>query len=95
LLRPPAVNWLRWPSPRPREPSGSEAQVPAGGDSMRQALAVTTELPPAGETQFRRTHKNSEHRFLKIMCHDCPVEIAVRGLDKKWALYTLRDIGVF
>jgi DNA-binding HxlR family transcriptional regulator len=62
---------------------------------MHQTLAVTTELPPAEETQFRRTHKNSEHRFLKILFRDCPVEIALRVLGKKWALYTLRDIGVY
>src|SRR5271156_1109358 len=47
------------------------------------------------ETQFRRTHKNSERRFLKILFRDCPVEIALRVLGKKWAVYTLRDIGLY
>jgi DNA-binding HxlR family transcriptional regulator len=56
---------------------------------------VTTQLPPAEETQLRRTHKNSEHRSLKILFRDCPVEIVLRVLGKKWALYTLGDIGVY
>jgi DNA-binding HxlR family transcriptional regulator len=62
---------------------------------MPEALALSVEAPPLEDTQFRRTHKNSERRFLRILFRDCPVEIALRVLGKKWALYTLRDIGVY
>jgi DNA-binding HxlR family transcriptional regulator len=62
---------------------------------MQEGLSLSVEVPALEETQFRRTHKNSERRFLKILFRDCPVEIALRVLGKKWALYTLRDIGVY
>jgi DNA-binding HxlR family transcriptional regulator len=61
----------------------------------RDPVRFTSYAPASEETQFRRTHKNSERRFLRILFRDCPVEISLRVLGKKWALYTLRDIGVY
>jgi DNA-binding HxlR family transcriptional regulator len=61
----------------------------------RDPLRITSSAPASEETEFRRTHRNSERRFLRILFRDCPVEISLSVLGKKWALYTLRDIGVY
>ena len=47
------------------------------------------------ETEFRRTHKNSKLRFLKFRFRDCPLQISLGAIGKKWALTLLRDIGIY
>jgi DNA-binding HxlR family transcriptional regulator len=81
-----------------REVVRVEANVPADeirAPAAEDSVAISLNSIASEETQFRRTHKNSERRFLKILFRDCPVEVALSVLGKKWALYTLRDIGVY
>jgi len=55
-----------------------------------QALSESEE-----ETEFRRTHRNSKLRFLKFRFRDCPLQISLGVLGKKWTLTVLRDIGIY
>jgi DNA-binding HxlR family transcriptional regulator len=48
------------------------------------------------ETDFRRTHKNLEARYLgPIDFADCPVETTLGVLGRKWGIVIIRDIGVY
>jgi len=48
------------------------------------------------ETDFRRTHKNLEARYLSpIDFADCPVEATLGVLGRKWSIVIIRDIGVY
>jgi len=49
------------------------------------------------ESEFRRTHKNIEPRFLNASLDfaDCPVEASLGVLGKKWTILIIRDIGVY
>jgi DNA-binding HxlR family transcriptional regulator len=81
-----------------REVAKAQASVPPDdiiAPAAQESIAISLRPLEGEETQFRRTHRNSTRRFLKILFRDCPVEIALRVLGKKWAVYTLRDIGVY
>jgi DNA-binding HxlR family transcriptional regulator len=55
---------------------------------LQQQLAV--------ESEFRRTHKNLESRYLQsIDFADCPVEASLGVLGKKWTVLIIRDIGMY
>ena len=48
------------------------------------------------ETDFRRSHKNLDSRYLSpIDFADCPVESALGVLGRKWSVVIIRDIGVY
>ena len=47
------------------------------------------------ESEFRRTHKNFQPRFVNVEFADCPVETSLETLGKKWAMSIIRDIGVY
>jgi len=48
------------------------------------------------ETDFRRSHKNLDSRYLgPIDFADCPVESALGVLGRKWSIVIIRDIGVY
>ena len=49
------------------------------------------------ESEFRRTHRNLESRFLNpsLDFADCPVEASLGVLGKKWTILIVRDIGVY
>ena len=48
------------------------------------------------ETDFRRSHKNLEPRYLSpIDFADCPVEATLGVLGRKWSIVIIRDIGVY
>ncbi len=48
------------------------------------------------ESDFRRTHKNLEPRYItKIDFADCPVEATLGVLGKKWTMLVLRDIAMY
>jgi DNA-binding HxlR family transcriptional regulator len=47
------------------------------------------------ESDFRRTHKNLEVRYLNFRFADCPVEKCVGTLGKKWTLLIVRDIAIY
>ena len=47
------------------------------------------------QTQFQRTHADSELVFLKFRFTECPVSVSLGVLGKKWALVVLRDIGIY
>jgi DNA-binding HxlR family transcriptional regulator len=48
------------------------------------------------ESEFRRTHKNLETRYLLYNDFaDCPVQASLGLLGKKWTILILRDIGMY
>ena len=47
------------------------------------------------ESEFRRTHKHLENKFLKLKFADCPVSTTLGVLGKKWSLLILRDISSY
>jgi DNA-binding HxlR family transcriptional regulator len=47
------------------------------------------------ESEFSRTHKDLEMRFLKIRFADCPISSSLGVLGKKWALLIIRDMAGF
>jgi DNA-binding HxlR family transcriptional regulator len=47
------------------------------------------------ESEFRRTHKHLELKFLKLKFADCPVSTTLGVLGKKWSLLVLRDIHYY
>lgn len=47
------------------------------------------------ETRFRRTHKPFQPKFINVEFADCPVEMGLDTLGKKWAMSIIRDIGVY
>ena len=47
------------------------------------------------ESQFRRTHRNFQPRFINVEFADCPVETSLNILGKKWAMSIIRDVGVY
>ena len=47
------------------------------------------------ESDFTRTHKNLESRYLNIEFADCPVEASLGLLGKKWTILVIRDIGIY
>ncbi len=47
------------------------------------------------ESEFRRTHRNFQPRFINGEFADCPVETSLDTLGKKWAMSIIRDIGVY
>jgi DNA-binding HxlR family transcriptional regulator len=49
------------------------------------------ELAP--ESEFRRTHKNLQARWLNVTFLNCPIEASLGVLGKKWTILVLRDIG--
>lgn len=49
------------------------------------------ELVP--ESEFRRTHKNLEAKWLNVTFSECPVEASLGVMGKKWTFLILRDIG--
>jgi DNA-binding HxlR family transcriptional regulator len=52
-------------------------------------------LQEASCTEFQRTHKDPDPRFLKIGFVECPIESGLSVLGKKWALLILRDIAAY
>jgi DNA-binding HxlR family transcriptional regulator len=61
--------------------------------SERIVVVVVQEI--ALESEFRRTHKNLELRFLKVRFAECPVKTSLGVLGKKWALMILRDLSAY
>jgi DNA-binding HxlR family transcriptional regulator len=47
------------------------------------------------ESEFSRTHKNLEAKYLNVTFVDCPVEASLGVLGKKWTILVIRDIGVY
>lgn len=49
------------------------------------------------ESEFRRTHKRIEPRFLRsdVELRECPVETSMGVLGKKWTILIIRDIGTY
>ena len=48
------------------------------------------------ESDFRRTHKNLQPRYLtNIDFADCPVEATLGVLGRKWTILILRDIAMY
>jgi DNA-binding HxlR family transcriptional regulator len=45
------------------------------------------------ESEFRRTHKNLQARWLSVTFSNCPVEASLGVLGMKWTILVLRDIG--
>jgi len=45
------------------------------------------------ESEFSRTHKDLEAKYLNIKFLNCPVEASLGLLGKKWTILILRDIG--
>lgn len=46
-------------------------------------------------TEFQRTHRNPDARFLRVGFVECPIESGLSILGKKWALFILRDISAY
>ena len=49
----------------------------------------------AVESEFRRTHRNLQSRYLNVDFAECPVEASLGLLGKKWTIPIIRDIGVY
>jgi DNA-binding HxlR family transcriptional regulator len=49
----------------------------------------------AVESLFHKTHQNTDLRFLKYRFAECPIQISLGALGKKWALLILRDIAAY
>ena len=47
------------------------------------------------KSEFKRTHKHLELRFLKLKFADCPVSTTLGVLGKKWSFLILRDIAAY
>jgi len=45
------------------------------------------------ESEFSRTHKNLQAKYLNVKFLNCPVESSLGLLGKKWTIIILRDIG--
>jgi DNA-binding HxlR family transcriptional regulator len=52
-------------------------------------------LQEGGCTEFQRTHKDPDPRFLKTPFVECPIESGLSVLGKKWTLLILRDINAY
>jgi len=50
---------------------------------------------PGLESDFRRTHRNLEARYLKVEFADCPLTASMGLLGKKWTMLIIRDIGIY
>lgn len=55
----------------------------------------TTEHPEREETRLKGSESAPELRFLKFRLRDCPIDISLGVLGKKWTLVILRDIGAY
>lgn len=62
---------------------------------MSERIVVVVVQEIALESEFRRTHKNLELRFLKVRFAECPVKTSLGVLGKKWALMILRDLSAY
>lgn len=47
------------------------------------------------ESDFRRTHRNLQARYLKIDFADCPLTASLGLLGRKWTILIIRDIGIY
>ncbi len=47
------------------------------------------------ESEFRRTHRNFQPKFVEVEFADCPVETSLDILGKKWAMSIVRDVGFY
>jgi len=47
------------------------------------------------ESDFRRTHKDLETKYLTVRFLDCPIEATLGVLGKKWTLLIIRDISIY
>jgi len=47
------------------------------------------------ESEFRRTHRNFQPKFVNVEFADCPVETSLDILGKKWAMSIVRDMGFY
>ena len=47
------------------------------------------------ESDFRRTHRKLQPKFINVEFADCAVETSLDTLGKKWAMSITRDIGVY
>ena len=47
------------------------------------------------ESDFKRTHRNLEARYLKVDFADCPLTASLGLLGKKWTILIIRDIGIY
>ncbi len=52
-------------------------------------------LEPSFESDFRRTHRKLEARYLKVDFADCPLTASLGLLGKKWTILIIRDIGIY
>ena len=49
----------------------------------------------SSETEFRRTHKGLDTRYLSVSFADCPVQASLGVLGKKWTFLIIRDISTY
>jgi DNA-binding HxlR family transcriptional regulator len=49
----------------------------------------------AGETQYRKSHKNLKSSLVQVDFAACPVETSLGLLGKKWTMAIIRDIGTY
>jgi DNA-binding HxlR family transcriptional regulator len=49
----------------------------------------------AFETEYRRSHKYLKSPLVNIDFADCPVEISLGILGKKWTMAIIRDVGAY
>jgi DNA-binding HxlR family transcriptional regulator len=47
------------------------------------------------ESEYRKSHKNLKSAFVNTDFADCPVEISLGVLGKKWTMAIIRDIGAY
>jgi len=47
------------------------------------------------ESEFRRTHRDFQPKFVNVEFADCPVETSLDILGKKWAMSIVRDVGFY
>jgi len=47
------------------------------------------------ESEFRRTHRNFQPKFVNVEFADCPVETSLDILGKKWAMSIVRDVRFY
>jgi DNA-binding HxlR family transcriptional regulator len=47
------------------------------------------------ESEFRRTHKQLRSPLVSIDYAECPVEVSLGVLGKKWTMVIIRDIGAY
>ena len=47
------------------------------------------------ESEFRRTHKGLESKYLSVTFADCPVQASLGILGKKWTFLIIREISTY